>query len=612
MNASPKRTMLLLRCLAASIGLHVAALLYVYTHPLSLRTTPHRVLGTASSVDIIEDAHLTERNRELEEAFNQLLVLSPDAKHPFQEVSSSCVVEGPQEERATEPLLPSADLLALPEEHVTEWADFPLPVQDDASSIPPLASLDLSAPRLSLDRYLPNLLPEEEYRSPSSGEAVATAQTGTEVSLPPPPTLSAPAPFSEEGAPFPPLTLTPTEADEEGTAWRRAQMPEMAGSPPLPSLENYYLPLEDPAIILSDAFHIDLQCAERENDQGYLFTASLTPTDKIPLKPLPQHFYFLIDRSNSVQKHRFAVYKRAVLKALSALGEGDTFNILILDKKTARLSASPLPVSRKALQQAEEFLEREAYTGTFAAGDLYAALLHIVSQALSAKEAHTALLLSDGETLLKLDKQKKMLREIIRKNRGKFSLYAAAVGKDNNLPLLDLISTFNRGRLLYSDTYASFPRKFTRLVMDLRQPLILDIDVHAYADAPQASITLTQASKAPPSLHAQQTLVVTGTIDRMADLTFVLKGRHLSDRVSVEKTVAWPAAPKKLTALRKRWAMQEAATCYERFLHTGKASDLKKASAYVPLYHAGTSIKLRAREPRPLGRGGSAAAMFVD
>ena len=58
---------------------------------------------------------------------------------------------------------------------------------------------------------------------------------------------------------------------------------------------------------------------------------------------------------------------------------------------------------------------------------------------------------------------------------------------NNNLPMLDLVSTFNGGEMMYSQTNASFPRKLALFVKHIENFVAGDIRVHT-TDPEQAKI----------------------------------------------------------------------------------------------------------------------------
>src|SRR5690606_37947021 len=92
--------------------------------------------------------------------------------------------------------------------------------------------------------------------------------------------------------------------------------------------------------------------------KGYVFALTLIPKPDLNLPKIRQHYTFLIDRSNSIQRERLLATKNAVHKALEELEPDDTFNIIVFDTKIEKLSPVPLPYSAESLAHAEAFLEK--------------------------------------------------------------------------------------------------------------------------------------------------------------------------------------------------------------------------------------------------------------
>ena len=130
----------------------------------------------------------------------------------------------------------------------------------------------------------------------------------------------------------------------------------------------------------------------------------------------------------------------------------------------------------KNIQAAEEFLDKQEAGGLFAAGEIYNSLGKILDSVPENDEIHTAILLTDGKTSLSAERKQSVLKKWVEMNNGRLSLYTAAIGRDNDLLSLDLLSSVSGGKLLYSDTHASFPRKLAKLVLDLKDPVAKDSD----------------------------------------------------------------------------------------------------------------------------------------
>ncbi len=106
----------------------------------------------------------------------------------------------------------------------------------------------------------------------------------------------------------------------------------------------------------SQFFDTEIVFSPLENGEGYVFALTLVPQTTITLPKIRQHYSFLIDRSNSIQKERLHAVKSAVLKAIEELDLNDSFNIIAFDSKIDKLSPAPLPATPTSLKAAKNFL----------------------------------------------------------------------------------------------------------------------------------------------------------------------------------------------------------------------------------------------------------------
>jgi len=238
----------------------------------------------------------------------------------------------------------------------------------------------------------------------------------------------------------------------------------------------------------NEDFNADVLFLSNPDGEGYIFSITLSPNEEISDYSLKQNIYFVLDRSGSVPKHHFSSFKRSVLKALSSMQSTDTFNILIVDKKITSFRKQSSLASFKNIQAAEEFLDKQESNGIFGSGEIYTSLEKCLELIPDNHEMHTMVLLSDGKTSLNMEKKQRALKNFVKSNRGRVALYAAAVGRENDLITLDLISAVSGGSLLYSDTHASFPRKLSKLMLDLKNPLAKEIVLEAIPQNKNAKI----------------------------------------------------------------------------------------------------------------------------
>ncbi|MBI3236801.1 MAG: hypothetical protein HYZ48_03765 [Chlamydiales bacterium] len=161
-----------------------------------------------------------------------------------------------------------------------------------------------------------------------------------------------------------------------------------------PSLEKYELPHVKESASWNKDFDMTLQLLPDEENGGYFFAISLKAAGDLKEHALAQHIHFIVDRSSSVKKHRFAIFKRAVSKALSSLQPGDTFNIYMVDKKVAKFSSHMLFATAKNIRSAEAFLDKQQAGTLFSTSDIYTSLNKIFPDIQDSEQVDTAIVLT--------------------------------------------------------------------------------------------------------------------------------------------------------------------------------------------------------------------------
>jgi hypothetical protein len=209
--------------------------------------------------------------------------------------------------------------------------------------------------------------------------------------------------------------------------------------------------------------------------------------------------------------------------------------------------------------------------------DLYACLGKIIPSQVDEEEAHTAILISDGESSLKLDKQRSLINAWLQANRGKITLYTAAVGQDNNLSSLDLLGTASRGSLLYSDTHTGFPRKLAKLILTLRSPVAKEMSLNIVANDPSSRLQLYPSSSRLPYLFSDHPYVLYGTAEKLSDFTLILEGKNKGQILSIKKEISFNKSRPASRLLSKEWQTQQAHLFYEQYLQEGKPALLEQA-----------------------------------
>lgn len=334
----------------------------------------------------------------------------------------------------------------------------------------------------------------------------------------------------------------------------------------------------------SEHFDIEVEYAQKRSRPGYVFKVSFYPKEEIIFKRIRQNVYFLIDRSNSIPRARYQLNKRAVSEALAYLNKGDTFNILIFDDNVVRLSPEPLPYGPETVSEARAFLERHGHGGHFAATELYASLGKIIPQNVSDHEVNTAILLSDGDTFLSREKQRLMIGQWTKLNKGKVCLYSVASGTGNNLPLLDLISSFNQGKLIYSHDHKELNSMLVNLINAIQAPIGKEMTATSVVADKQTFVLLQPKAVRLPHLFQHRPFVVYGSTNRLDDFVLFLQGKYYDRRFDIKKKISFEKARQGSFAIEKKWTELLAHEYYARYFDDGNSEHLKGAKQLlVPL-----------------------------
>lgn len=607
-----KSPSLFYKCLVLSLGIHAAAIWVLFVQPLFLNPALSSIFGKNVSTTVIplneEDIDLSEKNIALEEVFNQIVVFSPNTQQPF---DFARVVSGNFGTNPTLENIPNRPVLdtKIPEgkESVFETHTTPPSLALESGLFePPLAAETRVSPipsQIAFDRSLnleliqdlqhaANSLPDHEviadnfslpeiYFPPSvelpgakkmeiqgGAEIASVATTASEPLL-----LISPDELLQNDIQF---SQTPESSNVVSRPQKTARVHVAKGSTDLPSFSYYNMPQGGDVLEWTDDFDVEVRTM-KEEDGKYLFSLTFLPKFDMSSRRLKQNYCFLIDRSNSIEKHRYQTFRRGVSKALASMREGDNFNILICDTKLTRLSDKPLPYTKKNLHLAEEFLEKQGAGSYFTASDIYASLAKTIPTDLPEDEMTSVILLSDGDSQAHPDKQRKAINAWLKKNEGKVALYSAAVGQNNNLTLLDMLSTLSRGYLLYSDTHSAFPRKLAKLVINLKNPLAKDTTTIISNADPSSNIKLYPSSAHLPILFSDHPYVIIGTADKLTDFTLLFEGRNKNQWLNIKKTISFAKA-KESRSIEKLWTVHQAYDYFEQYLKEGKTAQMNKVN----------------------------------
>ncbi|SCA58893.1 hypothetical protein AB751O23_AY_00090 [Chlamydiales bacterium SCGC AB-751-O23] len=326
-----------------------------------------------------------------------------------------------------------------------------------------------------------------------------------------------------------------------------------------------------------DDFSIQLNYAKRAN-ASTLFELKLIPKKGAAFKRIKQNIYFLVDRSSSISKGKFEAFKKAVATSLESLHPEDEFNILLFDESIQKFSETMTAKTKNNLQQAQDFLKNEAHGGLFASTDLYSSLDKIIPSNPPENQVNLAILLTDGDTYLDISGQRKTIYDWTKKNNRKVSLFTFASGNKNNLPLLELLSTFNKGSLFHTNFHSQLPNRLNDFIISRRNPIGKDIIINAITKNDQTGITLFPRGDRLPDLYENTPYSVYGEISQQDDFVIFLQGRHYQQWLNIKQKVEFDQAVESKVEVTNNWTLHRALDYYEKYLKEGILSDLRQAN----------------------------------
>lgn len=319
----------------------------------------------------------------------------------------------------------------------------------------------------------------------------------------------------------------------------------------------------------------NLQCSLKQQRPGYVFQVSCQIEPKAPWPKLPQNYTFVLDRSNSISRHRFYLNKNAVASAIALLQPGDTFNILLFGGRFVSLFPKHQEWSKENLARARELLEHQPHGGILAATDLYTSLQKILANSRMENCINTAVLFSDGDTYLSLERQRQAISDYTKRNRKEVNLYCVASGEDNNLPLLELLSDSNRGSLIYAPKHEQILERTMELMRTLQNPI--GNDLYIVLEKPTDSIVLQPSSHRLPPLYQGRPLTFFGSTNHLQSFNVLVYVNYGSQKMRFTIPIDLTQAATGSYCIERKWMQNVIRDLYDHYFEDGNVKHLELA-----------------------------------
>lgn len=340
--------------------------------------------------------------------------------------------------------------------------------------------------------------------------------------------------------------------------------------PKLPSLSDLQ------TIPYSSFFDTELVFCEIE-EGNYFFALTLIPKPTLKLTPFKQNYFFLIDRSNSIQRERLTATKQAVQKALEELAPGDRFNIFVFDQKLEKLSTTPLSISTESLTKARKFLDKIELGSFFSQTNLYKPLASTLLATESEEEINTAILITDGAALSHPHEIYDLSNQWTQYNQGKTSLYALGLSTDANLHTLHTVSYLNRGNVTTSPTNKGIKRKLLKLLKTIHVPVAKNLSCKAISKCASSNLEILPQNTQAPHLYLNEPYTILGTTRTLDDFVLFVQGRLNGKWLHIKKQISFLNAKKGDPSLETDWAEHKALALYQQYLQNQNPNLLMQA-----------------------------------
>jgi len=326
-----------------------------------------------------------------------------------------------------------------------------------------------------------------------------------------------------------------------------------------------------------DPFKFHVQCSPKRHKPGYAFQIICTPNPKHNFKTFQQNYYFLLDRSNAISKNCYFHNKRAIAAAIALLQPGDTFNIMLFGGRTLRFSEQSVVWNKQNVVRARAFLESHPHGGPFIATNLPKILQTMIPPEVKENEVHAALLFTSGHNHFSLDKQRQVVGKYTEQNQGKVSLFCLASGKKNNLPLLELLSSFNKGELIYATKNNEITERTLELVSKIKNPIAKHLSVEVTNQQTQMSVLLQPKNIRLASLYKNKPMMIYGSTNRLSSFDFTIKGEICGQPFKISSPFNLQEAATGTYCIESQWMKLAVHDLYQDYFTDGNEKHLKVA-----------------------------------
>lgn len=331
---------------------------------------------------------------------------------------------------------------------------------------------------------------------------------------------------------------------------------------------------------LGDNFYLEARTYPLANEEGYIFTLQLRPSEPAQFNPISEHIYFLIDRNAGIEKHRLEVFKNGVIASLRYLPETASFNVLLLDEKQEFISKEELRVCKSSTEFVKKALQNTPHGKNTDFANLYTFLEVIKNKARNSQDIYTVVLLSNGYLMKNIRIHRNALYGFIKDKPPNLNVHTAAISDKNNIPMLELLANLGGGHFLFSQIHTSFPRKFASFMKRHSRPFANNIEIHPISN----NVQFAHNADVPPIFYVNKPYTFYGKIDTLTDLDFIIQGTRGSRFINIRKRINLRDALTGKDTYAHDFLKKQAQSAMIRFINTSDPQALLEAKQLLAPY----------------------------
>ncbi len=318
-------------------------------------------------------------------------------------------------------------------------------------------------------------------------------------------------------------------------------------------------------------FDFDLEILPKREEDGYIFALTLIPKENLALESFRQNFYFIIDRSNSIQNRRFASTRYAVAAALNYLPKQDRFNLFLFDSTIESLFSHVQKPEKELKAKAKNFLIGKKLGSFFAAPSYALPLNAIAARPVQNKEIDNIIFITNGEGLKRAENIR-VFKDFTKYNQGKRPLYILALQNDESLDQMELYANLNKGKLITAFTAGGLKKQLINLIKSLNEPKVQYLAIHPENLKNPEKISFFPF-EAGSYFYQNQPFVLLGTAKELTVFDLFLQGRGSTGWFNLRKEIDLNSAQEGGSELERLWNLRRATALYESYL---KDNDVRK------------------------------------